>query len=129
MKENKGNSYSVEYEKVVINPEHYIIGCDCSVLKDLNDNKYKYCYGDEGLKRMVDELEKCLRDNGVLFSTYLLRELFITRKANQTGILTVKVDKELLVKFDFYSANNQFTLHIEKSPNMPELLAKTNYYN
>ena len=120
---------NIEYLNVVSNPMNFTARCVCSDLKNFNSDKYKYCYGNEEFKRKVDEIDIFLRDNGVLFSTYLLRDLFISWKANYTGTITVKVDNELLVKFDFEGTNEHFTINIEKSPNMPELLAKTNYYN
>lgn len=124
-KTNNNIEYITELTNSLISTKRLVV----SELKYFNCDKYEYCYGDEELKGMVDEIENFLRDNGVLFSTYLLRELFISWKANFTGTITVKVDNELLVKFDFEGTNDHFTINIEKSPNMPELLEKTNYYN
>lgn len=88
-------------------------------------DKYRYCYGDNELKKKLDEIEKFLLEAGVLLNTFMLRQIFIFYKNGISGTLTITVDDELLVKFELNcqgEEGKQFSINVNKAPNWQELI-------
>lgn len=89
-------------------------------------DKYKYCCGDNELKKEVDEIEHVLRCEGVLFNTYVLRQIFLFCKYGITGTFSIFVDDELLVKFELTCKEKLFSFNVHKASNMLELIDRVN---
>ena len=89
-------------------------------------DKYKYCCDDNELKKEVDEIEHVLRCEGVLFNTFVLRQIFLFCKYGITGTFTISIDDELLVKYELTSKEKQFFINVHKAPNMQELIDRVN---
>lgn len=85
-------------------------------------DKYKYCYGDNELKKEVDDIEEWLKREGLLLNTFVLRQIFIFCKNGLSGTFTIFVDNEKLVKFELSCTDNQFSMKGHKEPNMQELI-------
>ena len=117
----------VKYLTVCTHPEERVYE-DC--FPDLNPqlkhpDKYRYCYGDNELKKKLDEIEKFLQEAGVLLNTFMLRQIFIFYKNGISGTITITVDDEVLVKFELNchgEQGKQFSIKVNKAPNMQELI-------
>ena len=114
--------FVTEYE----NPEKVVLTNYFSSLNPelKHPDKYRYCYGDKDQERSLDEVERYLEGEGVLFGTYVLRQVFILCKNGLTGTFTIFVDDEFLVKFEINHHEGRCYIKTSKAPNMQELIRR-----